>query len=236
MNKYKIATVAILMLSPIVVSASVITPSDVLSDWTPSGSPIDGGTDGVWTQSGSSIVGSGNHRASLLSDFSNSDSFGFSVDSRARDNDLFGLMWGVQDLSNHYRFSWGQERNDGGNTGWTGSGGFNLYKEVGGVATGLFNSNIEYVIGNDYNLNVLGTAGGFDVLITNLTTSTNIFNISIADTTFTSGRVGVHEWYQGNSNVWSNFDNSQTVPEPSVIALMGLGVFGLGISRRKMKK
>jgi len=28
----------------------------------------------------------------------------------------------------------------------------------------------------------------------------------------------------------------ETVPEPSIIALMGLGIFGLGLSRRKMKK
>jgi len=31
------------------------------------------------------------------------------------------------------------------------------------------------------------------------------------------------------------YGNSSTVPEPSILALMGLGIFGPGISRRKMK-
>ncbi len=30
--------------------------------------------------------------------------------------------------------------------------------------------------------------------------------------------------------------NESVVPEPSILALMGLGIFGLGVSRRKMKK
>ena len=38
----------------------------------------------------------------------------------------------------------------------------------------------------------------------------------------------------------TNFDNvridAASVPEPSILALMGLGIFGLGLSRRKMKK
>lgn len=53
-------------------------------------------------------------------------------------------------------------------------------------------------------------------------------------------------WRSGNnrslngSNVWQRYVLVQApiaaVPEPSVVALMGLGIFGLALSRRKMKK
>ncbi len=51
------------------------------------------------------------------------------------------------------------------------------------------------------------------------------------------------ELYYGerDGSMWSiqgfpAISNSGTVPEPSILALMSLGIFGLGLSRRKMKK
>jgi len=232
MNNSKISIIALLMLLPMTASATLISSADVINDWTSGGSAIDGVTNGVWQQSGISVVGTGNHVGSLVSDFSTSGNFSFSLDTRARDDDLFGLMWGVQDLSNHYRFSWGLQRHDSGTSGWNGGGGFRIFKEVGGATTQLFSSNSTYVIGQNYNLNVTGTGSGFNVMITNTTTNSSIFNQSIADTTFTSGKVGIHEWYQGGSNVWSNFDIT-TVPEPSTLAIFGLGLMGLASRRFK---
>jgi len=213
--------------------ATLISSADVINDWTSGANAIDGGTDGVWQQSGATVVATGNHQGSLISDFSTGGNFSLSVDTRSRDNDLFGLLWGVQDLSNHYRLSWGLERHDSGTTGWTSGGGFRIFKEVGGVTTQLFSSNSTYVMNQDYNLNVTGTGSGFDVMITNTTTSASIFNQSITDTTFTSGKVGIHEWYQGNSNVWSNFDVT-AVPGPSTLAIFGLGL--MGFASRRFKK
>jgi len=227
--------------------ASMISVNDVFNDWTHGASPVDHGTTGAWFVSGTTIQGSSNHRGSLVSDFSASGNSTFKVDTRARDNDTFGLMWGVQDLANHYRFSWAQ------NYGETGVGtptqvgfdgpydGFKIIKEVAGTSSLLFSSNTEYVQGHNYTLSVTGTNTGFDVLVQNITTAATVFNVSIADTSFTSGGVGIHEMYQGSSNVWSNFDftagdNSNAVPEPTSIAMWGLvGGLGLVIARRRKR-
>lgn len=220
------------MLSPITAGATILSTADVISDWTSGGSPIDGITNGSWQQFGATISGTGNHTGSLVSNFTNNGQFDFSVDTRSGDDDIFGIMWGLQDLSNHYRLSWGQQRHDTGTSGYASGGGFKVFKEVGGIATELFTSAVLFSFNNDYNLNVISSSSGFDVHISNLTTGLSIFDFSIADTTFTSGRVGIHDWYQNTGNDWSNFDH-QIIPEPSTVILLGLGLAGFGLARRK---
>jgi hypothetical protein len=224
--------------------AAMITASQVINNWAAAGSPVNGGTSGNWYQSGATIQGTGNHVGSLASDFTASGNSTFSVDTVARDNDTFGLLWGFQDLSNHYRFSWAQDYGESGvgappSEGFGGIyDGFKIIKESGGSSSLLYSSNTEYVIGHNYNLSVTGTGTGFNVLVQNLTTSTTIFNVSVSDTTFTSGKVGIHELFQGNSNVWSNFDYAAgaPVPEPTSVVLWGLAAVGLVVTRRRMKR
>jgi len=203
--------------------ATPISTSDVITNWT--------------TSSGD-IVATNNHAGSLTSDVSANSDFSFSVNSLARDNDTFGLVWGFQDLANHYRFSWAQDWGENGTGGAAhGLGGFKVIKEVGGISNLLFSSNTQYVQNQTYDLRVAGTVAGFTVQVENLSTSTLIFNESITDTTFASGSVGIHELYQGGGNVWSNFDldTSTSVPEPSMVAIFASGMLLIGIRRRMSK-
>jgi hypothetical protein len=219
--------------------ATPISTSDVITNWTSDVSPVDGVLLGNWTTSSGDIVATSNHAGSLTSDVSANSDFSFSVNSLARDDDTFGLVWGFQDLANHYRFSWAQDWGENG-TGGAGHGvdGFKIIKEVGGISNVLFSSNTEYVQNQTYDLRVDGTVAGFTVQVENLSTSTLIFNESITDTTFASGSVGIHELYQENGgNVWSNFDldTSTSVPEPSMVAIFASGMLLIGIRRRMSK-
>ena len=218
--------------------ATPISTSDVITNWTSDGTPQGASALGNWTISSGNIVGTGNHVGSLTSDVSANSDFSFSVNSLARDNDTFGLVWGFQDLANHYRFSWAQDWGENGTGGAAhGLGGFKVIKEVGGISNLLFSSNTQYVQNQTYDLRVAGTVAGFTVQVENLSTSTLIFNESITDTTFASGSVGIHEIFQGNGNVWSNFDldTSTSVPEPSMVAIFASGMLLIGIRRRMSK-
>jgi len=150
------------------------------------------------------------------------------------------LVWGFQDLANHYRFSWAQDYGETGvrsSQGRHGVDGFKIIKEVGGISNLLFSSNTEYAQNQTYDLRVAGTVAGFTVQVEDLSTSTLIFNESITDSTFVSGSVGIHDYFQQNGNVWSNFDldTGTSVPEPSMVAIFASGMLLLGIRRRMSK-
>ncbi|MEZ6136370.1 MAG: hypothetical protein R3C53_15855 [Pirellulaceae bacterium] len=222
-------------------SAGPLTSTDVFDNWTATGSPINGQTAGSWVNSGTAIVATNNHVGALVSDVTAFGLFSFSADSVARDNDTFGLMWGYQDNANHYRFSWAIDYGETGvgaspSEGFDGPfDGFKIIKEVAGVSSVLFSSDTEYLLNRKYNLSVSGTATGFQVVVKDTSTLANLFNVSVNDTTFTTGKVGFHELFQANGNVWDNFNlniPSAPVPEPASFVVW-VGLAGIAQWRRK---
>ena len=106
---------------------------------------------------------------------------------------------------------------------------------MAGISSVIYSSDLEYVQNQNYTLSISGNTNGFTVDINNFSTSASVFNHSVGDTSFTSGKVGIHELYQENGNVWSNFALQGTeVPEPSKLVIFALGL--IAIASRRFNK
>jgi len=92
----------------------------------------------------------------------------------------------------------------------------------------IWANNIHYS-GDDIWLHVLDNTPGGITTGVRLTSSgfTNIWNDGFSYPYVTYGNIGT---------ALIRDTTQASIPEPSVIALMGLGIFGLGLARRKMKK
>lgn len=233
------ASVVVLIAAAGQAEAGLITSTDVINNWTSTGEPIDNLVSGAWYENSGNIQGTANHGGLLYSDFTASGNFEFSVQTRVIDNDLFGMTWGYQDNSNNYRLSWGRTyRETPGNVA-SGGVGIQIVKEVAGVSSLLLQSAPVHQ-NHIYSLSVKGTASGFDLSINDLSLGgASVLDQSFAETTFTAGRVGIFEWYQGPSNVWSNFEyessqGSSLVPEPTSFAIFSvMGLVTCGVRRRR---
>ncbi len=107
----------------------------------------------------------------------------FAADLRSTDNDPMGLMFGVQDASNYYRFTVSQQSNFR-----------RLEKVVNGSATTLVTVAGSYVTGQTYRFGVTmrdgrlsATIDGVDQLGT------------ISDSTFTAGTVGLYNHWNAST-------------------------------------
>lgn len=185
-----------------------IPPGDLLASWTPEPAP-------QWNQANEAtewvVVPGGvaqlqNGADSRISDFGYSGDFDFMGLFRAiqepdgdQDDDNFGVVFGWQDESNHYRLGWegggfgdnGDEFDPFVDEGATGAHGIWLVREQGGVGTILFElPGVFWTPETAYGFSVSRSGDEIEFEITEGVVV--IASATVVDTTFPSGSIGFY--------------------------------------------
>tara|TARA_R110002124_G_scaffold182144_1_gene349563 strand:- start:7916 stop:8647 length:732 start_codon:yes stop_codon:yes gene_type:complete len=201
-----------------------------------------GGPTGLTSAGGNQAVQNSNSDGTIVSDFLFNGDFNFSgfmtpTTASFNDNDLFGLVFGWQDASNHYRLGWEQ----GGYNDISGASGLFLVKEVAGVSSILFQQETFWADNVEYDF-IVGRSGN------DISFNLNGLEESFTDTTFMTGKVGF--WTESQTARFGGLSStvetpfcvlnptdpscvSTDVPVPAPIALIGLGLLGLRLRRQK---
>ncbi len=229
MNSRTVSVAAALL---VVLSASAqadpITSTEAVTNWSRQDSPIvDSNTD-VWTDNSPFIDYIFNSGGSLISDFTQDTDFTFSADitNLDTDNDRYGIVFGWQDSQNHYRVSW--ERGGLSDNGFRG---LNFLREVNNTVTNLFTTNINWQLGEVYDVTAGRSGSSIFFNIVRESDSAIIASQSVVDTTFTTGNVGL--FTRSQRTRFGDLDFS-VIPEPSTLTLLGIaGVLGAGYRFRR---
>lgn len=228
--------------------AALISAADVLNDWTQGPTPLNVGPslnpDMVWTLVDEGIETT-NGSGSLMSDFSMVGDSSFSVRVRSipfpggfLDNDVWGLAFGFQDTSNHYRLGWG----GGGYTdygpygvGGTGATGLFFVKQSSGVGTLLFNdSSLLWQNNVDYDVTILRTGDNIAFSVVRVSDGVTLASHTETDSDPVQGHVGVY--VDSQTTRFTDFDVSP-IPEPSTLIIWSLlGTLGIAVGWWRRRK
>jgi len=206
-------------------SASLITIETSL--WTNEQSPARGSTAPWTSNSGTEASHISNGNSALISDFTLDGNFNFSgfLQPVGGDDDLVGLVFGWQDHLNHYRLGWENGQVNNGFDDISGASGMFLVREVAGTSTILFQQETFWQPNTSYDFSV-GRIGS------DISFSLNGIEQSFNDTNFMSGHVGLYT--ESQSANFGELSVTTSVPEPSTLAILGLGL--LGLTSRKLTR
>ncbi|OYP39072.1 PEP-CTERM sorting domain-containing protein [Rhodopirellula sp. MGV] len=212
--------------------AALVTELEIMSNWTAGAGISDSGNNATWSRIGNIIENSNNSTGALISDFTTNGDFSFSIEAQTvNDNDLFGVVFGYQDISNSYGLSWG----GGGVSGRR--NGIQLFREVEGVRTILALSSTGWSTTLPYRLSVSRVGEEISATV-DIVGGAQLFNHTVTDNTFLTGNVGVEAYNQSMRFGYAQTDYTSSavtaIPEPSsIIALSALGVLGVYRRRRR---
>ena len=174
------------------------------------------------------------------------------------DNDYMGFVFGYQNSSNFYLFDWKQGAQNV--YGGIGKEGMAIKKYEGATGNGLADlslgefwendtnkgsmaildtntgaskgwaDNTSYDFKLDFNL----TSGEFSILVKQ--GMTELWNVTVMDSTFTAGQFGFYNFSQGNVK-YAGFTQEGGIivdtPEPGMLSLLGFGLLGFYAVRRR---